>query len=79
MGKILSACPVIIHVRISCGDKTYHGVLCVLDDINKSIKATARSITKTKLSDKIQSTDVLKKANLKCLNEAVASITATTV
>ena len=57
----------------------YHGVLGVLDDINKSIKATARSITKTKLSDKIQSTDVLKKANLKCLNEAVASITATTV
>ena len=31
------------------------------------------------MSDKINSETVLSKANLKCLNEAVASITATTV
>ena len=51
----------------------------VLDEINKAIKATARTITKTKLSDKVRSENVLCKANLKCLNEAVASITAVTV
>ena len=45
----------------------------------KSIKSAARSITRTKLSDKICSEEVLKKANLKCPNEAVASIMAVTV
>ena len=50
-----------------------------MEEINKAIKATARSITKTRLSDRIRSEDVLHKANLKCLNEAVASIVAMTV
>ena len=35
--------------------------------------------TGIKLSDKIRSEEVLQKANLKCLNEAVASIMAVTV
>ena len=48
-------------------------------DINKAIKSSARIITQTKLSDKVRSEDVLAKANLKCLNEVVASITATTL
>ena len=47
--------------------------------INKSIKSAARSITRTKLSDKIRSEEVLRRANLKCLNESVASIMAVTV
>ena len=47
--------------------------------INKAIKATAQTIIKTKLSDKIHSEDILKRANLRCLNESVGSIIATTV
>ena len=76
MGKILSSCPVTIPIRLNDDDK-----FCsvVTEEINKAIKATARVITKTKLSDKVPSEVVLHKANLKCLNEAVASITAVTV
>ena len=76
MGKILTACPVTIPVRLNDTDRSF---VTVTDDINKAIKATARTITKTKLSMKIRSEDVLRKANLRCLNEAVASITALTV
>ena len=53
--------------------------VCVTEDVNKAIKSTARTITNTKLSDKVPSENVLRKANLKCLNEAVASITAVTI
>ena len=76
MGKILNACPVTIPIRLHDDDRMCIGVT---EEINKAIKATARTITKTKLSDKIRSEDILRKANLKCLNEAVASITAVTV
>ena len=51
----------------------------VTEDIDKAIKATARTITRTKLSDKVRSEDVLWKAKMKCLNEAVACTTAVTV
>ena len=76
MGKILSSCPVTFPVRMSEDDKTCKGVL---EEINKAIKATAQTITKSRLSDKIRSEDVLRKANLRCFNEAVASVTAVTV
>ena len=76
MGKILAACPVTIPIRLNSDDKF---CLTVIEEINKAIKATARTITKTKLSDRIHSENVLHKAGLKCLNEAVASITAVTV
>ena len=76
MGKILAACPVTIPVRLTNDDRSF---ISVTEEINKAIKATAGSITKTKLSDKIRSEDVLRKANLKCLNEAVGSIMAVTV
>ena len=76
MGKILAACPLTIPVRLNHDDRSS---ITITEEINKSIKATARTITKTKLSDKIRSEDVLQKANLKCLNEAVASITTITV
>lgn len=76
MGKILSACPVTIPIRINSDDKSCVGVS---EEINKAIKATACTITKTKLSDKIHSEDVLQKANLRCLNESVASIMAVSV
>ena len=76
MGKILTACPVTIPVRISNEDKH---CISVTEEINKSIKSCARIITKTKLSDKVHSEEVLWRAKLKCLNEAVASVTATTI
>ena len=71
-------CPVTIPVNLNHDDNMY-GYIGVTEDIDKSIKATARSITKTRLCDKIRSEVVLNKANLKSLNEAVASITAITV
>ena len=76
MGKILSACPVTIPVRLKTDERS---LISVTEEINKAIKSTARTITKTKLSEKVRSEEVLWKAGLKCLNEAVASITATTV
>ena len=77
MGKILASCSATIPVRLDDSDR-YHNYIGVTEDINLSIKATAKTITKTKLSDKIRSEDVLYKAGLKCLNESVASIMATT-
>ena len=76
MGKILASCQVTIPIRLNKDDKI---CMNVTEDINKAIKATARAITRVKLSDKIRSEDVLRKANLKCLNEAVACIAAVTV
>ena len=76
MGKVLSACPVTIPIRLNSDDNCCVGVT---EEINKAIKSTARTITKTKLSDKVRSELVLQKAHLKCLNEAVASVTAVTV
>ena len=76
MGKILASCPATIPIRINIDDRYCIGVT---EEINKAIKAAARTITKTKLSDKVRSVDVLEKAHLKCLNEAVASIMAVTV
>ena len=76
MGKILAACPATIPIRIKNEDRYSEGVT---EDINKAIKAADPSITKTKLSDKMCSKEVLRKANLKCLNEAVASVMAVRV
>ena len=53
---------------------SYQNYIGVAEDINKAIKATARTITKPKLSEAL-----LQKSGLKCLNEAVAIITAVTV
>ena len=63
-------------MRLNDDDNTFIGVT---EDINKAIKKTARTITKTKPSEKIRSEIILQRANLKCLNEAVASIVAVTV
>lgn len=78
MGKILAFSPVNIPIRLSMDDH-YQNYTGVTEDINKAIKATARTITKSKLSDKIRSEVLLQKSGLKCLNEAVASTTAVTV
>ena len=78
MGKILAFSPVNIPTRLNMDDH-YQGYIGVTEDINKAIKAAAFTITKSRLSDKIRSEVLLQKAGLKCLNEAVASITAVTV
>ena len=70
MGRILSSAPATIPVKVVEEDQSYSFV----EDINKAIKATARSITKTKLIDKVRSSVVLERAGLRCLNETVASI-----
>ena len=68
MGKVLASCSATIPLRIKNEDRLCIGVT---EEINKAIKATARTITKTKLSDRIHSEDILKRANLWCLNEYV--------
>jgi hypothetical protein len=78
MGKIMAFSPVNIPTRLNMDDH-YQNYTGVTEDINKAIKATARTITKSKLSDKIRSEVLLQKSGLKCLNEAVASTTAVTV
>ena len=78
MGKIMAFSPVNIPTRLNMDDH-YQGYIGVTEDINKAIKAAARTITKSRLSHKILSEILLQKAGLKCLNEAVASITAVTV
>ena len=50
MGKILAACPITIPLRISDNDRYS---INVTEDINRAIKSAARTITKTKLSDKV--------------------------
>ena len=65
MGKNMAFSPVNIPTRLNMDDH-YQGYIGVTKDINKAIKATARTNTKSRLSDKIRF-------------EAVASITAVTV
>ena len=71
MGRILSAASAAIPTKSSNQEKLFQSTLC--EDINKAIKSAARTITKTKLSDKVSSEIVLRKAGLPSLNEAVTS------
>ena len=48
----------------------------ILNEIDKSIKATARTITHTSLKDKIRSDIVLSRAGLQSLTEAVSETMA---
>ena len=52
------------------------GAVTLIEQINVAIKSAARTITQTKLSDKVPSHLVLSKAGLSCLNEMVASASA---
>ena len=69
--KILAAVAAAIPLKSHFLDKPFQCGL--LEDINKAIKETARTITRTKLSDKMNSTIVLWKAGLPSLNEAVST------
>ena len=77
MGKILAAAPAAIPIRIDPNDKPY--LAGILDEIDKAIRATARTITRTKLMDKVRSEVTLSKAGLKSLTEAVSVTMATLV
>ena len=48
----------------------------ILTDIDKSIRVTARTITRTSLKDKIRTETVLYKAGLRSLTQAVSEIMA---
>ena len=73
IGKILAAAPAAIPFKIAYDDRAAN---LATENINRSIKSVARTITKTALSDKVSSKSVLEKAGLRPLNEMVASQTA---
>jgi hypothetical protein len=73
IGKILAAAPAAIPFKIAQDDCAAN---LATENINRSIKSVARTITKTSLSDKVSSKSVLEKAGLRTLNEMVASQTA---
>ena len=77
MGKILAAATAAIPIRLNPNDKPY--MAGILEDIDKSIRAAARTITHTKLNDKVRSEITLQKAGLRSLTEAVSTTMATTV
>ena len=72
----MSAATAAIPFRITHEDK---GTNVLTERINCSIKSAARTITKVRLTDKVRSDIVLKKAGLKSLNEMVASAAATMI
>ena len=76
VGKIMVAAPAVIPFRINCEDK---GANVLTEKINCAIKSVARTITHVRLTDKIRSDIVLKKAGLKSLNEMVATAAATMI
>ena len=57
----------------------YRGEATLVEQINLAIKSAARTITRTRLSDKVSSNIVLNRAGLSCLNEMVASASAVMV
>ena len=51
MDKILAAAPAAIPICVDTKDKPY--LAGILDQIDKTIRASARTITRTKLTDKV--------------------------
>ena len=68
MGKILAAAPAAIPIRLNPLDKPY--LSGILNEIEKSIRATARTITPTSLNDRLRSEIVISNAGLRSLTEA---------
>ena len=77
LGKILAAASAAIPIKIHNQGKPFQ--FGILEDINKAIKSTARTITRIKLTDKVSSNIVLWKAGLPSLNEAVSSSMASLI
>ena len=82
IGKIMALAPAAIpyKIQLECTpnykETQNKGSSTIIERINMSIKSAARTITGTKLSDKVSSKYVLNKAGLKSLNEMVASASA---
>ena len=76
IGKILAAAPAAIPFKMAYDDRAAN---LATENINRSVKSVARTITKTSLSDKVSSKSTLEKAGLRNLNEMVASQTAVMV
>ena len=77
MGKLLSAATAAIPIKLCMYDKPY--LAGILNDLEKSIRSAARTISRSKLTDKIRSEVVLQKAGLRSLTEAVCVTMATTI
>ena len=77
IGKILSAAPAAIPIPLIANDKPY--LSGILRDIDKSIRATAQTITRTSLKDKIKNEVVLSKAGLRFLIDIVSGAMACTI
>ena len=77
MGKILAAAPAAIPIRLSANDKPY--LSGILTEIDKSIRATARTITRTSLKDKTRTEIVLWKAGLRSLTQSVSETMACSI
>ena len=77
MGKVLAAAPAALPIKTHQLEKSFQSGL--IEDINKSIKSTARTIIKTKLSDKVPTDIVLWKARLPSLSQAVSKCLASLI
>ena len=69
----MASAPAAIPLKIHQDDKN---VVTITEKINCGLKSAARTITQTRLTDKIRSETVLQKAGLRGLNEMVASASA---
>ena len=77
MGKILNAAPAAFPIKLSSSDKPF--LSGVMNEIDKSIKSAARTISRVKLTDKVRSEIVLKKSGLRSLTEAVSQTMASVI
>ena len=77
LGKVLSAAPAALPIMTHQLEKSFQSGL--IKDINKSIKSTARTIIKTKLSDKVPTEIVLWKAGLPGLTQAASKCMASVI
>ena len=82
VGKIMAAAPATVPYRIihECipdySENQNKGTVTLTEQINLAVKSAARTITRTRLIDKIPSKSVLHKAGLKSVNEMAASASA---
>ena len=72
----MAAAPAAVPFRINQDDK---GAIVLTEKINCALKSAARTITRTRLKDKVKSEVVLQRAGLRSLNEMVACTSVTMV
>ena len=77
MGKILAAATAALPIKLCSHEKPF--LQGALSEIDKSIRATARTISGIKLKDKVRSETVLWKAGMKSLTETVSETMACSI